>query len=102
VVEDLAHGQAWSLLIRAIMQATGPEAAGLSQSLTSDASLWGGPDCAIITRPPHSKLGWMTPRAYARSSASGGAAQRQGSVPRPLATRDTEGSNQPRTLVIAG
>src|SRR5260370_31102527 len=54
------------------------------------------PDCAIITRPTHSKLGWMTPRACARSSASEGAAQRQGSVPRPLATRDTEGSNQPR------
>jgi putative transposase len=54
---------------------------------------------------PHSKLGWMTPGAYA-SALSGengrGAALRWGSAPRPLATHQTEGSNQPRTLVIPG
>jgi len=54
---------------------------------------------------PHSKLGWMTPRDYA-SALSGGAgrdaALRWGSAPRPLATQETEGSNQPRTLVPTG
>ena len=54
---------------------------------------------------PHSKLGWMTPEAYA-SALSGengrDAALRWGSAPRPLATHQTEGSNQPRTLVIPG
>jgi putative transposase len=54
---------------------------------------------------PHSKLGWMTPGAYA-SALSGkngrDAALRWGSAPRPLATHETEGSNQPRTLVISG
>jgi putative transposase len=54
---------------------------------------------------PHSKLGWMTPRAYA-SALSGetgrDAALRCGSAPRPLATHETESSNQSRTLVIAG
>jgi putative transposase len=54
---------------------------------------------------PHSKLAWMTPAAYA-SALSGengrGAALRWGSAPRPLATHQTEGSNQPRTLVIPG
>ena len=47
---------------------------------------------------PHSKLGWMTPRGYA-SALSGevgrDAALRWGSAPRPLATQETEGSNQP-------
>ena len=54
---------------------------------------------------PHSKLGWMTPRAYATSIGGDpgrGAALRQGSAPRPLATYQTEGSNHPRTLVIPG
>jgi putative transposase len=54
---------------------------------------------------PHSKLGWMTPRAYAGalSGENGqGAALRWGSAPRPLAIHQTERSNQPRTLVIAG
>ena len=54
---------------------------------------------------PHSKLGWMTPRAYATSIGSDpgrGAALRQGSAPRPLATDQTEGSKKPRTLVIPG
>ncbi len=54
---------------------------------------------------PHSKLGWMTPEAYA-STLSGengrDAALRWGSAPRPLATHQTEGSNQPRTRVIPG
>jgi len=54
---------------------------------------------------PHSKLGWMTPRAYAaaRSGEAGrDAALRWGSAPRPLATPETEGSNHSRTLVIPG
>ena len=54
---------------------------------------------------PHSKLGWMTPGAYARSIGAEpgrGAALRQGSAPRPLATHHTQGSNQPRSLVIPG
>jgi transposase InsO family protein len=49
---------------------------------------------------PHSKLDWMTPRAYAIAlggDAGRGAALRQGSAPRPLATHKTESSNQPRT-----
>ena len=53
---------------------------------------------------PHSKLGWMTPRDYASAlsgEAGRDAALRWGSAPRPLATHQTEGSNQPRTLVIA-
>src|ERR1700724_3454523 len=54
---------------------------------------------------PHSKLGWMTPRGYA-SALSGevgqDAALRWGSAPRPLATQETEGSNQPLTLVSTG
>jgi putative transposase len=54
---------------------------------------------------PHSKLGWMTPRAYA-SAISGEtgdrAAQPGGSARTPLATHENEGSNQPRTLVMAG
>jgi putative transposase len=54
---------------------------------------------------PHSKLGWMTPRDYASalSGESGRhAAQPDGSAHRPLATPDDEGSDQPRTLVMAG
>ena len=45
---------------------------------------------------PHSKLGWMTPRAYASAlsgEAGRDAALRWGSAPRPLATQETEGSN---------
>jgi len=56
-------------------------------------------------RRPHSKLGWMTPGAYAstlRGENGRDAALRWGSAPRPLATHQTEGSNQPRTLVIPG
>jgi putative transposase len=54
---------------------------------------------------PHSRLGWMTPRDYARTiggEAGRGAALRQGSAPRPLATHQTQGSNQRRTLVMPG
>ena len=54
---------------------------------------------------PHSKLGWMTPWGYAsalRGNAGRDAALRWGSAPRPLATQETEGSNQPRTLVSTG
>jgi putative transposase len=54
---------------------------------------------------PHSKLDWMTPRDYARAiggDISRGAALRQGSAPRPLATHETPGSDQPRTLVMPG
>jgi hypothetical protein len=48
---------------------------------------------------PHSKLGWMTPGAYASAlsgEAGRDAAPRRGSAPRPLATHQTEGSNQLR------
>jgi len=54
---------------------------------------------------PHSKLGWMTPQDYARTiggNAGRGAALRQSSAPRPLASLQTPGSNQPRTLVMPG
>jgi putative transposase len=54
---------------------------------------------------PHSKLGWLTPGAYAsalRGENGRDAALRWGSAPRPLATHQTEGSNQPRTLDIPG
>jgi putative transposase len=54
---------------------------------------------------PHSKLGWMTPRDYAgsiRGETGRHAAQPDGFARRPLATPTNEGSDQPRTLVIAG
>ena len=54
---------------------------------------------------PHSKLGWMTPRDYAGSicgETGRHAAQPDGFARRPLATSTNEGSDQPRTLVIAG
>jgi putative transposase len=54
---------------------------------------------------PHSKLGWLTPRGYARAlsgEAGRDAALRWGSAPRPLATQPTKGSDQPRTLVSTG
>ena len=54
---------------------------------------------------PHSKLGWMTPRDYARalSGKSGRhAANPDLSARRPLATPADQGSDQPRTLVVAG
>ena len=54
---------------------------------------------------PHSKLGWMTPRDYARAicgDAGDRAAQPGGSARTPLATHLNQGPNQPRTLVMAG
>jgi putative transposase len=54
---------------------------------------------------PHSKLGWMTPREYARalSGQTGDrAAQPGGSARTPLATHLNEGSDHQRTLVMAG
>jgi len=42
---------------------------------------------------PHSKLGWLTPKAYAALNGTNGrgAALRQGSAPRPLATPRNNG-----------
>ena len=54
---------------------------------------------------PHSKLGWMTPGAYASALLGDSArsvAQRDGSAHRALARHDQEGSDHPRTLVMAG
>ena len=53
---------------------------------------------------PHSKLGWLTPKAYAalNGTAGRGAALRQGSAPRPLATPTDNDHNQTRTLVLTG
>ena len=54
---------------------------------------------------PHSQLGWLTPVAYAsaRCGQTGRvAALRKGSAPRPLAQHQTQGSDHPRTLVMAG
>jgi putative transposase len=54
---------------------------------------------------PHSKLGWMTPEAYAGtiSGESGRPAARNLTAPRrPLATHADQGSDQPKTLVMAG
>ena len=54
---------------------------------------------------PHSKLGWMTPRDYARALSGeigDRAAQPGGSARTPLATHLNPGPNQPRTLVMAG
>ena len=54
---------------------------------------------------PHSKLGWMTPLDYARAlcgEIGRHAANPDHSARRPLATHLNEGSDQPRTLVIAG
>ncbi|BBK33412.1 putative transposase [Stella humosa] len=57
-------------------------------------------------RRPHSSLGWLTPEAYADTLSSGaagrGAALRQGSTPRPLATNDDNGSHHRRTLFSTG
>ena len=54
---------------------------------------------------PHSKLGWMTPWAYARAliaNTARRAAQPDGSARRALAIHAHEGSDQPRALVMAG
>lgn len=57
-------------------------------------------------RRPHSSLGWLTPVAYAQTlsgdAAGRGAALRQGSAPRPLATNDDNGSDHRRTLLPTG
>lgn len=54
---------------------------------------------------PHSKLGWLTPRAYADAlsgSAAGGAELWRSAVPPALATHYQQGSDHPRTLGTAG
>ena len=54
---------------------------------------------------PHSSLGYLTPADYAHAlSGKTGrrAANPDHSARRPLASGDHEGSNQPRTLVMAG
>ncbi len=54
---------------------------------------------------PHSKLGWLTPQAFASAfSGTPGqrAAQLESSAHWPLANPPSEGSDQPRTLVMAG
>jgi putative transposase len=54
---------------------------------------------------PHSKLGWMTPRAYAGAileTAGRSAAQPDGSALRPLETAIDDGSDHDRTLASAG
>ena len=54
---------------------------------------------------PHSKLGWMTPGAYAsalRGETARHAAPADSSAPRALATQPQEGSDHARTLVMAG
>ena len=54
---------------------------------------------------PHSKLDWMTPRAYAsaiRETDGRSAAQSESSALPPLATAIDDGSDHDRTLVSAG
>ncbi len=54
---------------------------------------------------PHSKLGWLTPQDYARGflgEAGRHAAPPDRSAYRPLATQHDRGSDQRRTLVMAG
>ena len=54
---------------------------------------------------PHSKLGWMTPRDYASAlcgKSGQGLPDSGGRWPWPLATHQQPGSDQPRTLVMAG
>ena len=54
---------------------------------------------------PHSKLGWLTPRAFAdalRGHAAGGAAQPGGSAPPALATPPNQALDQRRTPLMAG
>ena len=56
-------------------------------------------------RRPHSKLGWLTPQAYAEALSGQigrSAALVGGCADRPLANPDNPSSDQPRTLVIAG
>ena len=54
---------------------------------------------------PHSKLGWLTPQAYAdalNGQIGRSAALVGGCADRPLANPDNPSSDQPRTLVMAG
>jgi putative transposase len=54
---------------------------------------------------PHSSLGYLTPREHALAlSGENGrrAAQHGGSARRPIATHGQQGSDQPRTLAMAG
>lgn len=54
---------------------------------------------------PHSRLGWMTPRDFARTimdTTGRNAALTNGSALRPLATAIDDGSDHDRTLVPAG
>ena len=56
-------------------------------------------------RRPHSKLGWLTPQAYAQAltgNAGRPAALVEGCAGRPIANPTNLYSNQPRTLVMAG
>jgi len=56
-------------------------------------------------RRPHSKLGWLTPQAYAQALAGNGgrpAALVEGCVGRPIANPTNLYSDQPRILVMAG
>jgi putative transposase len=61
--------------------------------------------CDYNETRPHSKLGWLTPKAYAEALTGHigrPAALVDGCADRPLATPANHGSDQPRTLVIAG
>ena len=54
---------------------------------------------------PHSKLGWLTPQAYAEALTGHNgrpAALVDGCADRPLANPADHSSDQPRTLVMAG
>lgn len=56
-------------------------------------------------RRPHSKLGWLTPQAYAQAltgNAGRPAALVEGCAGRPIANPTNLYSNQPRTLVMPG
>ena len=56
-------------------------------------------------RRPHSKLGWLTPQAYAEALSGKigrSAALVGGCADRPLANPDNPSSDQPGTLVMAG
>ena len=61
--------------------------------------------CDYNEHRPHSKLGWMTPGDYALtlSGENGRRAARDGGSTRwPIATHGQQGSDQPRTLAMAG
>jgi putative transposase len=51
------------------------------------------------------QVGWMTPQAYAsarRAETGLAAPDSHGRALGPIATHDSQGSNQPRTLTMAG